>query len=186
MGTEQAWLGIILWASKDGENGVLADSNGNTWRFRERLPIEGTEVYQNGWRPQISVETIPETGKERIITEPSIVWFTIRFFQYHDGRSGHNVMTIEAAENVPQEHATALQEVWDKWYEEKNRAKKGKPRPSPFRQAIKPPPAAERLDKPSIEMPNWKCSKHGVVRSKNDPEGISSYCSMCKAGNSFL
>ena len=110
----EKYLGIILWASADGSDGVLADIEGGTWRFREtaKMPnggsLEYISVYQNGWKPKTTVGTNPASGKPFVSTEPSIVFFTLRQFTYRDGRAGHTITSIEDAIDFLQQDAEKL------------------------------------------------------------------------------
>lgn len=108
----ERYLGVILWADRDGARGVLADLDGQTWRFSETLPERNTfnriPVYENGWRPKVSIENNPKSGHEFVVTEPEIVEFSIEFFKFRDGRDGNKVTSLCAAPNHSQEDAEKL------------------------------------------------------------------------------
>lgn len=107
----ETFLGVILWAEKDGSRGCLADIAGQTWIFREFAISDSREqiaVYQDGWRPKVSIQSNPKTGKAFAVTEPEIVEFSIEFFRYSDGRDGYKIVSIRAAEDFSQQDYEAL------------------------------------------------------------------------------
>lgn len=122
----EKYLGVILWASADGSNGVLADIEGGTWRFKETATIanggslEYVSVYQNGWKPKTTVRANPASGKTFVSTEPSIVFFTLNQFTYRDGRAGHTITSVEDATGVLPEDADRLFIVREKWEMQKS------------------------------------------------------------------
>lgn len=115
----EKFLGIILWADRDGARGVLADTAGQTWHFTETIAERGTfnriPVYENGWRPKVFVLTNSRTDKEFVTTEAEIVEFEIEFFQYKDGRDGHKITRICAPDDFSQEDAEKLFIVRENW-----------------------------------------------------------------------
>lgn len=123
----EKYLGVILWADRDGARGVLADLDGQTWRFSETLPERNTfnriPVYENGWRPKVSIENNPKSGHEFMVTEPEIVEFSIEFFTFRDGRDGHKITSLGLAHDFSQEDCDALSLAREK-YEMQKRAER--------------------------------------------------------------
>jgi hypothetical protein len=103
----ESFLGIIFWSDIDGERGVLAALDGQTYYFNETNPIPESlnrvPTYQHGWRPETAID-----AWNLVWTEPTIVEFKIRFFTYTDGREGYAVTSIRPAANYSQEDKEIL------------------------------------------------------------------------------
>lgn len=115
----EKYLGVILWADRDGARGVLADTAGQTWRFSETLPEKigfgKIPVYENGWRPKVSIGKNPKSGHDFVLTEPEIVEFSIEFFKFRDGRDGNKITSVCAASDYSQEEYDTLSIVRENW-----------------------------------------------------------------------
>jgi hypothetical protein len=100
------YLGIVLWAARDGADGCLADLSGETYLFRENIVHSNfttTSVYVGDWRPTVSIRTNPKTGRQFVVAEPEIIEFEIEFFQHTDGKDSYKIQSIGAAANIGQE-----------------------------------------------------------------------------------
>jgi hypothetical protein len=96
------YLGIIFWADADGGRGVLAATDGKTYCFNETAPIPESlnrvPTYLDGWRPETAID-----AWSLVWTEPTIVEFKIRFFEYTDHRDGYSITAIRPAKGYSQE-----------------------------------------------------------------------------------
>jgi hypothetical protein len=110
----ETFLGVILWAEKDGIRGCVGDTGGQSWLFREFVLSKSREqiaVYQDGWRPKVSIQTNPKTSKEFVVTEPEIVEFSIEFFR----SGGYKILSIAAATRVSTQDAETLNLVRERF-----------------------------------------------------------------------
>ena len=120
----EKYLGVILWADRDGARGVLADVANQTWRFSETIPEKigfgRIPVYENGWRPKVAIRQNPKSGHDFVVTEPEIVEFSIEFFKFRDGRDGNKITSVCAASDYSQEEYDTLSIVREKWEMQKS------------------------------------------------------------------
>lgn len=118
----EQYLGIVLWADRDGSRCCIADLAGQTWIARDRAEVnrEWIEVYQGGWRPTVHITQNPRTGKDFMVAEPQLVQFSIAFFNYRDGRDGYQIQSIEPAQNIQQQDSDSLFIVREEWETQKS------------------------------------------------------------------
>lgn len=89
---------------------------------RERAEVNGKwiRVYQDSWRPEVSVKKNPRTGREFVVAEPQIIQFSIECFKYPDGRDGYTILGIEPAQNIQQQDSDSLFIVREEWEMQKS------------------------------------------------------------------